>query len=138
MDDNTKSFLQYIFEIVESVERRAQTPNISCANCGITYAEFKKSGKLGCQNCYTAFRTPISQALKSIHGTNVYKGKIPQGQADKYKDMIIKRELTENRVLLKKAVEAEEFEQAAKYRDIINDLQEKINAGQSTQPSEQR
>jgi len=127
MDDNLKSFLQYIFEIVENVERRNQATAISCASCGLSYAEFKKSGKLGCQGCYTSFRSSISQALKNIHGTNEYRGKIPQGQADKYTEMIIRRELSENRVLLKKAVEAEEFEQAAKYRDIINGLQAKIN-----------
>ena len=128
MDDNLKNFLQYIFEIVENVERRNQATAISCVSCGLSYAEFKKSGKLGCQGCYTAFRSSISQALKNIHGTNEYKGKIPLGQANKYADMIIKRELAENRILLKKAVEAEEFEQAAKYRDIINGLQSKIDA----------
>ena len=128
MDDNLKNFLQYVFEIVENVERRNQNVAVSCTKCGLSYAEFKKSGKLGCQNCYTTFRGSISQALKNIHGTNEYKGKIPRGQANKYTDMIIKRELAENRVLLKKAVEAEEFEQAAKYRDIINDLQGKISS----------
>jgi protein arginine kinase activator len=126
MDDNLKNFLQYVFEIVENVERRNLGAGIVCTTCGLSYAEFKKSGKLGCAGCYTAFRNPISQALKNIHGTNDYKGKIPQGQADKFADMIIKRELTENRLLLKKAVEAEEFEEAAKYRDIINGLQSKI------------
>jgi len=127
MDDNTKKFLQYIFEIVEGMERRAQTTNFTCTACGLNYADFKKSSKLGCENCYQAFRVPISQALKDIHSTNEYNGKIPQGQADKYADMILKRELAENRLLLKKAVEAEEFEEAARLRDIINNLQAKIN-----------
>jgi len=127
LDDLTKNFLQYIFEIVESMERRAQSGTFTCDACGLTYADFKKSGKLGCENCYQAFRTPISQALKNIHSTNEYVGKIPQGQADKYAEMIAKRELAENRLLLKKAVEAEEFEEAAKLRDVINDLQAKIN-----------
>ncbi|MCL2376924.1 MAG: UvrB/UvrC motif-containing protein [Defluviitaleaceae bacterium] len=128
MDDNTKKFLQYIFEIVEGMERRAQSGNFTCTVCGLTYADFKKSSKLGCENCYQAFRAPISQALKDIHSTNEYNGKIPRGQADKYADLIIKRELAENRLLLKKAVEAEEFEEAAKYRDIINGLQAKISS----------
>jgi len=129
MDDNLKSFLQYVFEIVEGMERRAQGNDItSCQNCGQTYGEFKKSGKLGCAACYTAFRGHISQALKNIHGTGDYKGKIPHGQGDKYSDMIIKRELAENRRLLKKAVEAEQFEEAAKYRDVINGLQQKISS----------
>jgi len=128
MDDNLKDFLQYIFEIVENVERRTQgkAAHVTCPDCGLGYPEFKKQGKLGCQSCYTAFRSSIAQALKNIHGNSEYKGKIPQGQEAKFADMIIKRELAENRVLLKKAVEAEEFEQAAKYRDIINELQSKI------------
>jgi len=127
MDDNLKSFLQYVFEIVESMERRTHgAMTVACPTCGLNYAGFKKTGKLGCVNCYQTFRNPISQALKNIHGTNEYKGKIPIGQSEKYSDMITKRELALNRRLLKKAVEAEEFEQAAKYRDIINSLQSKI------------
>ena len=126
MDDNLKNFLKYVFEIVEGMERRTQSGGIACTSCGLTYGDFKKSGKLGCENCYQAFRSPISQAMKNIHGTNEYKGKIPRGQADKYSELLIKRELAENRLLLKKAVEAEEFEEAAKYRDIINNLQMKI------------
>ena len=128
MDNNhLKSFLQYVFEIVEGVERRNAVDSYFCKSCGLTYGEFKNSGKLGCATCYTSFREHISQALKSIHGTNEYRGRIPVGQGEKYDKLIIKRELAENRLLLKRAVEAEEFEEAVKYRDCINELLKKID-----------
>ena len=129
MDNSLKSFLQYVFEIVEGAERRTVVDGHFCPSCSLEYGEFKKTGKLGCATCYVAFRTHISQALKNIHGTNEYKGRIPAGQDDKYEHMILKRELAENRLRLKKAVEAEEFEEAASLRDAINQLMQKIEGG---------
>jgi len=126
MDNNLISFLQYIFGVVEGAERQNAADSRSCKNCGLTYGAFKAVGKLGCAQCYTAFRENISGALMSIHGSGEYKGRIPSGQGNKYENMLIKRELAESRVLLKKAVEAEEFEEAVKYRDIISDLTKKI------------
>jgi len=129
MDNSLIYFLQHIFEIVENSARRnaSLVGSFFCPDCGLAYGEFKDTGKLGCARCYAAFREYISHVLKTIHGTDEYKGKIPIGQGNKYDRLIAKRELAENRVLLKKAVEAEEFEQAAKYRDIINDLLQRID-----------
>ena len=127
MDDNLKSFLQYVFEIVEDAGRQVDD-ELVCHGCGLVYAEFKKTGKLGCASCYNAFRGQILRALQNIHGNSEYKGRIPAGRDNKYEHMILKRELAENKQLLRKAVEAEEFEDAAEYRDIINDLMQKIQA----------
>ena len=130
IEDELKNFLQYVFQIVEGIERTTQgTVGVDfreCAQCGTTYGSFKKSGKLGCAECYATFSDYIAGALKNIHGTSEHKGKIPQSCGDKYADLITKRELEETRLLLKKAVEAEEFEEAARLRDIINSLQEKV------------
>ena len=127
MDDKLKNFLQYIFDVVENMERQ-DMPNIreSCPQCGQTYKDFKATGKLGCASCYQTFRDNIATALKNIHGTNEYQGKIPKGQGSRYEKMLLKRELAENKSLLKEAVEREEFEEAARLRDGISDIKRRL------------
>ena len=130
IEDELKNFLQYVFDIVEGIERTAQGAAAfdfrECGVCGTTYGGFKKSGKLGCAECYAAFYDQIAGALKNIHGTSEHKGKIPQTSGGKYTGLQTRRELAEARGLLKKAVEAEEFEEAARLRDAISDLLEKV------------
>lgn len=126
MEDNLKDFLKYIFEVAEDLERRNRSIKLTCPDCGMDYSEFKKIGKLGCSGCYTAFRDPISAALKNIHGSDEYRGKIPKGMGEKFADLLIKRELSDSRKSLKKAIEQEEYEEAARLRDAITDLKARL------------
>ncbi|MDR2167794.1 MAG: UvrB/UvrC motif-containing protein [Clostridiales bacterium] len=128
IDDPIKNFLQYVFEMVEGMERMSAGADFqTCAECGTTYGGFKKTGKMGCANCYMAFRANIAGALRNIHhGAVKHTGKVPRGNDGMYSDVLAKRELEENRRLLRAAVEAEAFEDAARYRDIVNSLQERI------------
>ena len=48
-----------------------------CENCGRTYYEFQKSGKLGCSECYKAFEPQVKQALYKMQKGTEHKGKIP-------------------------------------------------------------
>ena len=128
MDDSFKSFLQYVLEVTGKMERMAADENKVCAPCGTSYHAFRSSGKLGCAACYHVFRKNISAALTNIHGNNEFLGKIPKGQAHKYTDLLVKRELEENQHLLRRALEAEEYGLAAAYRDTINELMEKMAA----------
>ena len=125
MDEGFKEFMQYILEITGQMERMTYEQRL-CTTCGTSYHTFRKSGKLGCAACYDAFRESMAAALVNIHGSSDYMGKIPSGQAHKYIDMQLKRELDENQRLLKRALDAEEFGLAAKYRDIISELLERV------------
>jgi len=125
MDDSLKAFIKYVLETTGKIERMTQEQRV-CGSCGITYNAFRSSGKLGCAICYDAFRNNISEVLADIHGSNEFKGKIPAGQTHKYSDLLIKRDLDENQRLLKRALEAEDFNLAATYRDAISDLMDKI------------
>ena len=49
-----------------------------CPSCGMTYDELRRTGKFGCSSCYDAFEPYITGSLKSIHGDNVHKGKVPK------------------------------------------------------------
>ncbi len=95
---------------------------VKCASCGLTYADFKKIGRLGCGECYSSFRKYLTPLLKRIHGSNLHVGKSPLKVAKVLKKRI---DLQELRNRLQEAIEKEEFEEAAKIRDQLKELEKK-------------
>jgi protein arginine kinase activator len=106
---------------------------LKCPNCGLTYADFKKIGRLGCSECYGAFRDYLVPLLKRIHGSTQHIGKVPiVVKAGAAKPSAGKKKvpaLDELRQSLQKAVQNEAFEEAARLRDEIKKLEKKQNAG---------
>jgi protein arginine kinase activator len=87
-----------------------------CPSCGLSYAEFKAKGRLGCGACYRVFAKPLERLLKNIHGSTSHTGKVPAAQ----KEMMKRRqEVSAMRGALKQAIGREEFEEAARLRDRI-------------------
>lgn len=100
-----------------------EIPDMTCNICGLTFAEFKKSGLFGCDKCHTAFGEHISNLLKQIHGTDIYEGKLPDelsGEDEKI------QKLRSLRSELKRCIELEDYERAAKLRDRISEIEGKI------------
>jgi len=96
--------------------------SFKCPNCGLGYTDFKKMGRLGCSECYTTFKRYLAPLLKKIHGSNLHVGKSP------FKVAVIadkKMDLASLRSELQRAIETEEFEEAARIRDQIRKLEKK-------------
>ena len=95
--------------------------NVSCPRCGLRYSAFKESGRLGCAECYTAFRLQLRPLLRRIHGDTRHRGKSPShgGVPEQTGTRQIQRLHDE----LQRAVEREEFEKAAGIRDEIRKLE---------------
>jgi protein arginine kinase activator len=97
---------------------------LRCPSCGFTQADFKKSGRLGCTECYTAFAEGLEGLLKSMHKGTKHIGKVPhllkqsQDLNDRLKGLQKK---------LDKAVADEDFESAVQLRDEINQIKSRIN-----------
>ena len=92
-----------------------------CPSCHLTYEDFKKLGRLGCSECYTAFQDQLGGLLKRIHGSNHHHGKTPGNvpvQALPKTDSL--RDLKQQ---LQQAIEQERFEQAAELRDKIRAME---------------
>ena len=58
------------------------TPTITkeekrCPVFGHTLSDFKRSGKLGCGECYNTFRPIMEETLRQIHSNSRHSGKIP-------------------------------------------------------------
>ncbi|MSS72801.1 MAG: hypothetical protein EXS64_15105 [Candidatus Latescibacteria bacterium] len=94
-------------------------PDLTCAFCGLTYAEFKKTGRFGCDGCYVAFESELDEVFKRLHGANRHTGEVPAPSVaeDSAED------LEGLRQALRDAVAKEHFEEAARLRDRIAAVQ---------------
>ncbi len=127
---------------------RLKNSIIKCKTCGTSYDDFINTGVFGCSDCYTTFEGPINALLKSINGTDKHVGRGPKGKGqdisidvsalkndkensennvddgsksepkNETKDAKLKRLQKE----LDKAIKAENYEEAAKIRDQIKEM----------------
>ncbi|MEL7648247.1 MAG: UvrB/UvrC motif-containing protein [Sedimentibacter sp.] len=104
----------------------AYIPVKGCDICGMTYEEFKKTGKFGCSHCIGTFKPKLMPVVKSIQGYDVHRGKIPKRAGGTYK---VQKDIERLRNELKTAIEQEEYERAANLRDEIRGLENNIRKG---------
>src|SRR5437588_8883577 len=97
-------------------EQAAGGVEIKCPRCGFTQADFKKAGRLGCPECYKTFSEALDGLLKTMHKGTRHVGKVPESLRHS-------RDLSDRLTLLQKklskAIEDEDFEEAAILRDEI-------------------
>ncbi len=92
-----------------------------CSACGATLQDFRDSGRLGCSVCYDAFGASLRMLLRRIHGSSRHVGEpyaSPLGM-DVPPEGEPAAEVAALREQLQRAVEAENFELAARLRDEI-------------------
>ncbi len=92
-----------------------------CPTCGFTQADFKKTGRLGCSDCYTTFSEQLQPLLAGMHKGTRHVGKIPARQ---FREVELGRQLSDLRTTLQKSVADEDYELAAKLRDEIRQLEQ--------------
>jgi len=98
---------------------KAERENLKCSNCGMTFEEFGRIGRLGCPQCYTAFHPELANLLRRIHGSAEHRGQIIDSPDEEPKQMREDKRLREE---LRKAIEEENFEEAAVLRDRLREL----------------
>ncbi|MBU1862661.1 MAG: UvrB/UvrC motif-containing protein [Candidatus Omnitrophica bacterium] len=98
--------------------------DVRCSSCGVTYEDFKKSGRLGCEMCYQSFQTILMPLIKRVHGSTQHLGKRPSRLSGSIKIELEIKELSEK---LKKHIALEEFEEAVQIRDKIKMFEKKLN-----------
>ncbi|HZL37552.1 MAG TPA: UvrB/UvrC motif-containing protein [Tepidisphaeraceae bacterium] len=91
-----------------------------CDVCGITWAEFRQNGLLGCANDYQVFEKDLTPLLQRAHeGMTHHAGKSPARRGGSGAPVKRQADASRLRKDLAKAVEAEDYERAAKIRDQI-------------------
>ncbi len=91
-----------------------------CQVCGMSYSDFRRSGKLGCSNCYKTFEPQLTEVLRQIHRNSVHTGKIPGSLKAKLSK---KRQLEDLKNKLQSAVKNEDYEEAARLHKEILELE---------------
>lgn len=110
------------------LELEPKEVSVKCPNCGMSYDDFRKIGRLGCGECYKAFKRNLLPLLKRIHGSTRHVGKATV-KLEKAAGTEKRSQLQELRQKLQRAIELEEYEEAAKIRDKIRELEKKTKAG---------
>jgi len=100
----------------DELEKESQ---VRCRSCGLSYAEFRRLGKLGCGGCYSSFARKLDPLLRRIHGSTRHSGKIVHKSGARAE---LRRELVELQRRLEAAIRDEKFEDAASLRDKMKAL----------------
>lgn len=109
----------------EDIELEA-IDKLVCPMCKLTFREFRSQGRLGCSHCYQAFRDELLPLLENIHGEVQHCGKFPKRAPD---DSQKQYQLIKLRNDLRLAIAEESYEQAAKLRDQIQELESQMTRG---------
>ena len=101
------------------IEQAGGGTGLKCPACGFTQADFKKSGRLGCPECYQTFSEPLKGLLKTMHKGTRHVGKVPESLRQS-RDVSDRLKNLQERI--SKAIEEEDFEKAAILRDEIKQI----------------
>jgi len=101
---------------------RDESQELACEVCGLTYAEFRERGVLGCPNDYDAFAPALGPMIERAQGgASQHIGKVPRGAASTQKKH---NAILRLRSELHSAVAAEDYERAAALRDRIKEMEQ--------------
>ncbi len=108
---------------------------LKCNSCGYTFEDIASTGKLGCGNCYSVFEERLDPIIRRIQGANHHVGRVGKiidskieqkmaNTATTKKEESEKENTLENlQKKLKKAIKEERYEDAAKIRDEIKNIE---------------
>ncbi len=100
----------------------AESAAASCEACGFTAAQLKKIGRMGCPECYSAFRDGLDGLLKAMHKGTRHVGKTPRTITT---EGHLRGSVSQLREELAHAVRDERYEDAAHLKSEIERLLEK-------------
>ncbi|WP_435892874.1 UvrB/UvrC motif-containing protein [Oceaniferula spumae] len=93
-----------------------------CPGCGFAFEDLKKTGRLGCSQCYQFFREEIKHNLGGMHKDTSHVGRVPEGMLEAFEH---RQKLDQLEQDMEAAIGAEDYEKAAALRDEIQKLSEK-------------
>lgn len=137
VDVDTPSLTELLLGFGESAATVPPAAGRTCPACKLTYADFKKTGRLGCPECYASFEAELAPMLQAMHRRVQHAGKHPSRASSppaparspapvrtgKGPDVPAPPAEPEDIPALQRALEGavarEEYEEAARLRDRI-------------------
>lgn len=114
---------EVIAELKSRVEDKDST--LVCSSCRMTYAEFKRLGRVGCARCYEAFYERLVPLVRRIHGAVQHVGRTTKsGRKLAHERLTLERLRTD----LKQAIEGEDYERAAALRDQLRRVEDETGS----------
>jgi protein arginine kinase activator len=112
-------------QAIEQAAAATEGGELKCPHCGFTQADLKKSGRLGCPECYQTFAEGLEGTLKSMHKGIRHVGKVPEALRQ---TQDVRERVKQLQKRLAKAIEDENFEQAAMLRDEIKQMSTRLTS----------
>lgn len=110
-----------LFKELAMASKRLQADNSRvCPVCGTAVAEFKRTGKVGCPECYAIFKNDVKKYLERKGITGTYSGSLPERLSTVH-SVLNDRMILQNK--LDQAIATEDYEKAAMYRDYLRALE---------------
>ncbi len=97
-----------------------------CPVCGRTFADYKRTGLVGCAQCYTAFREELLPVIRRMHGKTVHMGGHPLGNGRLYELLDERNRL---RAELESAVKRKDMAEAERLNRDIREISRVIYRG---------
>ncbi len=123
----------------ETVTKTAvETDELKCPSCGFTQTDFKKTGRFGCADCYHVFDEGLDSLLEAMHKHTEHVGKVPatfpdlpeaelsEGPEEPVMASSPADKLSELKGALSNSVEDEDYEEAARLRDAISQIESQL------------
>lgn len=122
LDVNNPSITDVLLGLGAPKETAPEKNGKTCPQCHMRFTDFKKTSRLGCQECYSAFAEELAPLLEAMHKGQQHVGKTP---AKVRPAKPRPAPLPDLQKALAAAVTAENYEEAARLRDQIRQTGEK-------------
>lgn len=108
----------------EDTNEEEKMQEITCPLCHTSYKEFVEKSRFGCSDCYNMFDLLMGEQIKTLQGSQGHTGKHPKffqedAELPVNKEAAQEEELAVLNSRLQEALQEEEYELAAQYRDQI-------------------
>lgn len=109
---------------IKSEIKKEKNANKYCPFCKMTYSDFRKRSRFGCPKCYETFQEELEVILKDMHSSTRHTGKKPISTIKNNTISEVTESIEELKCKLFKAIESENYEEAAIIRDQLKHLSE--------------
>ena len=96
-----------------------------CPVCGTSFADFERTGLLGCTSCYDIFKDELIPSILRIHGKVEHIGKVGKNMDE----LGLHRRLNSLQEQLENALRVKDFREADRLNRQINAIKKTLHGG---------
>ncbi len=117
-NDSRRITVAYLMDGIFAWEQPVAGAEV-CPSCGTTHRELLLHHRVGCETCYAVFAPTIERIRRRTVNEPLFSGRIPP-RLERYRRLFVQRAQLMDR--LDVAVDSEDYEAAAAFRDQLNRL----------------